>query len=60
MSDSASRSSNCRQSPAASGFGADTELGAHATRLYADYAEQAGLGDKDFSGIINMIREKSG
>ena len=45
---------------AASGFGADTELGAHATRLYADYAEKAGLGDKDFSGIINMIREKSG
>ncbi len=45
---------------AASGFGANTELGAHATRLYADYAEKAGLGDKDFSGIIQMIREKSG
>ena len=45
---------------AASGFGADTELGAHATRLYTDYAEKAGLGEKDFSGIINLIREKSG
>ncbi len=45
---------------AANGFGAKTELGAEATRLYTEYAEKAGSGEKDFSGIINMIRENSG
>lgn len=45
---------------AAEGFGANTELGANATRLYAAYAEEQGMEAKDFSGIINMIRERSG
>ena len=45
---------------AAKGFGANTELGADATRLYTAYAEEQGMAAKDFSGIINMIRENSG
>ena len=44
---------------AAEGFGAKTELGADATRLFAAYAEENGMAAKDFSGIINMIRENS-
>ncbi len=41
---------------AAEGFGAQTEMGAEATRLYKAYAEDAGEGAKDFSGIITMLR----
>jgi 3-hydroxyisobutyrate dehydrogenase len=36
--------------------GMDSPLGAHALALFKQYMERGG-GDKDFSGIINMIRE---
>jgi 3-hydroxyisobutyrate dehydrogenase len=36
-----------------------TPLGAKATRLYQLFADE-GFGAKDFSGIINMLRDKSG
>lgn len=39
--------------------GAMTPLGAKATRLYQLFADE-GFGTKDFSGIINMLRDKSG
>jgi 3-hydroxyisobutyrate dehydrogenase len=39
-------------------FGADTQLGAHATQLFTKFAE-AGGGGEDFSGIINKIREST-
>ncbi len=39
--------------------GAMTPLGAKAARLYQLFADE-GFGEKDFSGIINMLRDKSG
>jgi 3-hydroxyisobutyrate dehydrogenase len=39
-------------------FGADTQLGALATRLFTEFAE-AGGGGADFSGIIHEIRKKA-
>ena len=39
-------------------FGADTQLGAHATQLFTASAEAGGGGD-DFSGIINTIRKSA-
>ncbi|PTM96182.1 3-hydroxyisobutyrate dehydrogenase [Mycoplana dimorpha] len=44
---------------AAEATGAMTPLGAKATRLYQMFADE-GFADKDFSGIINMLRDKSG
>ncbi|QRM57512.1 3-hydroxyisobutyrate dehydrogenase [Sinorhizobium sp. BG8] len=44
---------------AAKATGAMTPLGAEAARLYEQFAE-LGFGDKDFSGIINLLRDKSG
>ena len=44
---------------AAEATGAMTPLGAKATRLYQMFADE-GFADKDFSGIINMLRAKSG
>ena len=44
---------------AAEATGAMTPLGAKATRLYQLFADE-GFADKDFSGIINMLRDKSG
>ncbi|MBD9374626.1 3-hydroxyisobutyrate dehydrogenase [Rhizobium sp. ARZ01] len=43
---------------AAEETGAMTPLGAKATRLYQLFADE-GFGTKDFSGIINMLRDKS-
>lgn len=45
---------------AASDVSVPTELGAHATDLYTQFAEGEGEAARDFSGIINMIRERSG
>jgi 3-hydroxyisobutyrate dehydrogenase len=44
---------------AAQDVGADTQMGGEAARLYEAFAEGQGLGAKDFSGIINLIRENS-
>jgi len=44
---------------AAKDVGADTQMGGEAARLYEAFAEGQGLGAKDFSGIINLIRENS-
>jgi 3-hydroxyisobutyrate dehydrogenase len=44
---------------AAEATGAMTPLGAKATRLYQMFADE-GFADKDFSGIINMLRDRSG
>lgn len=44
---------------AADASGAITPLGAKATRLYQMFADE-GQAEKDFSGIINMLRDKSG
>ena len=44
---------------AAQDTGMTTPLGAKAAELYRSFA-QAGFGDKDFSGIINMLRDKAG
>ena len=44
---------------AAKDVAADTQLGTAAARLYEAYAEGQGQGPKDFSGIINLIRENS-
>jgi len=44
---------------AAQDVGADTQLGGEAARLFEAFAEGQGLGAKDFSGIINLIRENS-
>ena len=44
---------------AAAATGATTPLGAKATELYQLFNE-LGNADKDFSGIINLLREKSG
>jgi 3-hydroxyisobutyrate dehydrogenase len=38
--------------------GAATPLGAHAEEIYAAF-EEAGHGDMDFSGIINMLRRQA-
>lgn len=43
---------------AASDTGAATPLGAKAAALYQRFADE-GFGAKDFSGIINMLRDKS-
>ncbi len=40
-------------------FSAQTELGQHARKLYEAF-DESGHGGMDFSGIINMIRERSG
>jgi len=45
---------------AASDTGTDTHMGGQATELYSQFAEAMEKGAMDFSGIINMIREKSG
>ena len=44
---------------AAQSAGAHVPLGAHATQLYA-LMELAGLSDKDFSGIIRILRGEGG
>ena len=44
---------------AAEDTGVTTPLGAKAAALYQNFAD-AGFGDKDFSGIINMLRDKAG
>ena len=44
---------------AAEDTGAATPLGAKAAALYQSFAD-AGFGDRDFSGIINMLRDKAG
>ena len=40
---------------AAAACSADTPLGAHAERLYADFAER-GFEDKDFSAVLQLLR----
>ncbi|MEC9347914.1 MAG: 3-hydroxyisobutyrate dehydrogenase [Pseudomonadota bacterium] len=45
---------------AAKSTGTATQFGAEAERLYSEYAEKLAQAAKDFSGIITMIREKSG
>ncbi|WP_417519010.1 3-hydroxyisobutyrate dehydrogenase [Minwuia sp.] len=45
---------------AASDTGTATHMGSEAQELYSQYAEAMEKGAMDFSGIINMIREKSG
>jgi 3-hydroxyisobutyrate dehydrogenase len=40
---------------AAEASGAQTPLGAHAERLYSEFAEQ-GFGDKDFSAVLQLFR----
>ena len=45
---------------AAEQTGTDTHMGHEAMELYTRFAEAMSQGGKDFSGIINMIREKSG
>ena len=44
---------------AAQKAGVSTPLGSEAQALYALYAN-TGKGHKDFSGIINMVRQNSG
>jgi len=44
---------------AAADTGTDTHMGAEAEKLYTAYAEQMAQGAKDFSGIINMVRDRS-
>jgi 3-hydroxyisobutyrate dehydrogenase len=44
---------------AAEDTGVTTPLGAKAAALYQNFADE-GFGDKDFSGIINMLRDKAG
>ena len=43
---------------AAEDTGAMTPFGAKAARLYQLFADE-GFAEKDFSGIINMLRDKS-
>ncbi len=45
---------------AAADTGTDTHMGAEAEKLYSTYAEQMAQGPKDFSGIINMVRQNTG
>lgn len=45
---------------AAADTGTDTHMGAEAEKLYTAYAEKMAQGAKDFSGIINMVRQNSG
>ena len=45
-----------RRLRSAQGAGANTPLGAQALELYRRFLE-AGGGDKDFSGIIDMLRK---
>jgi 3-hydroxyisobutyrate dehydrogenase len=50
-----------RLSQAAAGdTGTATHMGGQAAELYSQYAEAMEKGAMDFSGIINMIRERSG
>ncbi len=44
---------------AAADTGTDTHMGAEAEKLYGAYAEAMGQGPKDFSGIINMVRDRT-